>query len=629
MAISPTRIVGMATGMDTDALVSQLMKAKTIPIDQMKQKQQILSWKRDQYRDMNTLISTLSDAASKLRLQSSFLQQKATSDQTSVTVTANSSAVAGNYTMRVYQLANSANMVSSSAIGVAGNPAQALNTTASTTYSINVTGSTGTAKIDIAPGKSINDIVSSINQQTSVTGVTASYDSATDRMYLNSTGIGSNSYISVTGVDAASSTFLSSTLKLATQNDNKVTGTPVAAITSTTSPINASLSGTETFSINGVNFSIDKTTTIANLQDQLSKAFTATPVTLTRGTDGSLSLESQSAITLADVSGTGLADLGLTAGTTNSNSNVAAVTVGTDAKVDFNGVNGILMHTNNFTLNNIQFKLTTPPPAGNTSYDVHVQVQQDTDAIYNNIKSFVDAYNNVLDKVNAKISEQRFRDYPPLTDDQKTAMKDTEITEWNAKAQSGLLANDTSLEGALSDFRNQMMNPLDPSQISAGQYSMLSDIGISTADSGNSKAYQEKGKLYIDDAKLKAAIQNNPDQVMKLFTNTGTVPAGTPAGMVNKVTNNTQGFAERLYRAANNAIDNLKSVAGIPGASTDQSSLSLQIKSLSNSITDASSKLSDYEQKYYSMFAKLESAMNDANSQKSWLASMTGGGGMG
>ena len=57
--VSTMRISGLASGMDIDKLVSDLMKAERMPLDKLKQKKQILEWQRDDYRSMNTLLQDL------------------------------------------------------------------------------------------------------------------------------------------------------------------------------------------------------------------------------------------------------------------------------------------------------------------------------------------------------------------------------------------------------------------------------------------------------------------------------------------------------------------------------------------------------------------------------------------
>lgn len=48
------RISGLASGMDIDTLVQQMMKAKRVPLDKLNQQKQVLEWKRDNYRAINS-----------------------------------------------------------------------------------------------------------------------------------------------------------------------------------------------------------------------------------------------------------------------------------------------------------------------------------------------------------------------------------------------------------------------------------------------------------------------------------------------------------------------------------------------------------------------------------------------
>ena len=68
-----------------------------------------------------------------------------------------------------------------------------------------------------------------------------------------------------------------------------------------------------------------------------------------------------------------------------------------------------------------------------------IDIQTDTDTIVNNIKAFVDLYNEVLTALDSKITEPRYRDYQPLTSEEKDAMKEADIEKWEEKARSGLL----------------------------------------------------------------------------------------------------------------------------------------------------------------------------------------------
>lgn len=50
------RISGLSSGMDIDTLVKQMMTAKRAPLDKLNQNKQILEWRRDSYRTMNSAL---------------------------------------------------------------------------------------------------------------------------------------------------------------------------------------------------------------------------------------------------------------------------------------------------------------------------------------------------------------------------------------------------------------------------------------------------------------------------------------------------------------------------------------------------------------------------------------------
>ena len=48
-----------------------------------------------------------------------------------------------------------------------------------------------------------------------------------------------------------------------------------------------------------------------------------------------------------------------------------------------------------------------------------VQVGWDGEGVAEQIESFVQAYNDLLAKINAALAEERYSDYPPLTEKEK------------------------------------------------------------------------------------------------------------------------------------------------------------------------------------------------------------------
>ena len=112
------RITGLATGMDIDSIVKDMVRAKRIPYDKMSQQKQTLEWKRDEYREMNTLLLGLREDTLNMRLSSSFLTKTTTSsNESKITATANSTAGNATYTFnKVDRLASAATNASEGSI---------------------------------------------------------------------------------------------------------------------------------------------------------------------------------------------------------------------------------------------------------------------------------------------------------------------------------------------------------------------------------------------------------------------------------------------------------------------------------------------------------------------------------
>ena len=74
---------GLASGLDTNTIISQLMQLERIPYQKLEQKQSTLSSKQSIFRSINTKLNTLRTAAEDLLLKSNFNLRSATvSDET-------------------------------------------------------------------------------------------------------------------------------------------------------------------------------------------------------------------------------------------------------------------------------------------------------------------------------------------------------------------------------------------------------------------------------------------------------------------------------------------------------------------------------------------------------------------
>lgn len=267
-----------------------------------------------------------------------------------------------------------------------------------------------------------------------------------------------------------------------------------------------------------------------------------------------------------------------------------AESYGTDARINLNDAGELTFSSNQFTVNGINFNLKSTGSAA-------VSVSNDVDAVMDKIKAFVTAYNDAVELMSGKLKEKRYYDFPPLTDEQKKELEEDDIKKWEEKAKSGLLRGDALLFSVNQQLRSGTMAwveglPQDLNNLSA--------IGITTQD------YMEGGKLHIDEDKLRAALTNDLEGVMNLFTRSSEVES-------------QRGIAARAYEAVNQGMKSITLRAGYGDAAYDQSFLSEEIRRMNQRIDTMEARLVRTEERYYRQFTVMEQALQRMNMQSMWL----------
>lgn len=274
--------------------------------------------------------------------------------------------------------------------------------------------------------------------------------------------------------------------------------------------------------------------------------------------------------------------------------NGVSETGGTNAKFTVNGLE-TERTSNTFSMNNVSFTLkkesTTP---------VTINISSDTDALYNNIKSFVDKYNEIVEKIESKLNEAKYKNYEPLTDDEREELSDTQQEKWEKLAKSGLLKNDSILSGLITKMRTSLYTSVSQSNLDPTMKS-LSAIGITTTSDYTTS------KIEINETKLKEAIAKDPDSVELLFNGSGT-------------TTGEKGIAQRLYDNVNSAISQIISTAGSSTSVSSSYTIGKEIDDLEDRIDDWKDRLEDLEDRYYSQFEAMEKAIQKSNEQYSYLS---------
>jgi flagellar hook-associated protein 2 len=277
--------------------------------------------------------------------------------------------------------------------------------------------------------------------------------------------------------------------------------------------------------------------------------------------------------------------------------------LGQDSKFTINGL-ATTRSSNTFQINGFEYTLKA---ASNT--DITISSTTDVDGIYDSVKSFVDKYNEIIGKINTETTEARYRNYAPLTSEQKEAMEEKEIELWEEKARSGMLRNDTILSGALNTMRMDLYSRVgtDTDDVN-NDYDQLSEIGITTSPN-----YLDKGKLIIDETKLRDVISKEPLAIYKLFTNDAD-------------TFESKGVARRLRDTISTTIDKIEERAGNALRTNSQFTIGRQIDSYNNRMDAFEDRLIQIEDRYWRQFTAMEKAIQRSNEQSMFLMNAFGGG---
>jgi len=265
---------------------------------------------------------------------------------------------------------------------------------------------------------------------------------------------------------------------------------------------------------------------------------------------------------------------------------------------DFRGVN--------ITLNRVtegSGELVGGVPEWMPEDDIVLTVERNVDAVVDRIKNFIEAYNSIISKIEGLLNERKTRaeqSYRPLTDDEKAAMTERQIEQWEAIARKGILRDDHGLKSLASSLRREMFNAIDGVGMSA------SDIGLTTGNFWSGTG----GQIQLDEDRLRAALEEDPDRVADIFIRIGS----------NDEDGTRKGFG--FLRNVDNILNEYVRTNGIQ--SRTLRSLEASIRRENEQIFRMQQRMFNEEDRLYRQFASMETALSRLQSQGDWFGAMMG-----
>lgn len=295
----------------------------------------------------------------------------------------------------------------------------------------------------------------------------------------------------------------------------------------------------------------------------------------------------------------------------------AADLAGTDAKLKVvsEGITKeINQASNSFTLDGLSFEITADADfTADGAEGLQVGVERDYQPTIDAVKSFIEDYNKLVGDLTTKYYEKTYSAYPPLTQEQRDAISEKEAEKWDEKAKSGILRNDPVIGGLLNSLRSALYTKVGDTGMSAN------DLGISTVAWSSDNWRTEQGKLTLDEDKLLAALQENPNAVQEVFTKISTNDDGstdTSSSVVNGMSVSNSGLLTRM----NAFLQNFNMTMRSQNISDTQKAINGYTERMSDLIV----KMAEKEERYWAKYSQMETLLTQMQSQQNWLTAQLG-----
>ena len=617
--------LGIGSGLDLQSLLDGLMRIEAVQQDALKKKVTTQNSKITAYQNVNTKFLAIKSAAEALNLGSLWKLNKASSSDSSVTTTADSTALPGSLSFSVKNLAT-ANVlasfgsvaststvvgsgsllvgqggalglgnvsgaglaagahtfevtqasagasVSGSALGnsITLNGTETLEVTVNgTPQTLNLTAGTYTQQtlsdmIDTVSGGSIN---ASVNADKSLRLTTVREGSAASIQITGGTGL------AALGLSAGAATNGTDGIIMVdgvanTVSDIRPDGSNTAVLNSSAGTVTASFSNglrTGTSTMQNVDLGDGKLSSVVNAINGANAGVTAAAVQVAPG-EYKLQLQSKATGTAGAIS-TDFSIFNASLGALDT------ATAATDAKLQVGtGVSAYTVTSSSNSVTGVLPGVTMNLNSADPTKTVTVSVAGDVDALAAKIQTLITAANDAM--VHIKLN-----------------------SKYDAASKTGGILQGNSTTARLSrEVFSASVNPVTDATLGA------SSVGIKTDANGN---------ITFDQAAFKAAYAKDPEAVAALFVEGGTtgITTGTKPGIVERLLSVAKGATDVTTGSITTAVQGLNKTVSTINAQIDAWDLRLEQR-------QATLKR---------QFAALDTAVAGFKSTSNWLAGQISG----
>jgi len=655
------RITGMYSGLDTESLIQDLMKARRTKSEKLTKTQTKTEWKQEKWKTLNTKLSNLmSNTVSALRWSTTYQKKKTSvSNTNAVSVITGEGAMNSVQNLSIKKLASSGYLTGAEVSSASGEKLTAsskmsdlsfVGSTISGSGSFSVTVGDETTTIKVGADTTISDVVSQLNSA----GVSANFDEANQRLFIGAKSSGEkadftitaddsngNQALSLLGINAGvSSSAAAQYSEIASYSSSLVydgEGNFDAEATITKLQSDTSSDAYKKFmSLAKENYSKEvsaaqseyntlksEVDTLQKRVDELEKKDSLTDDETAELADKKSQIESKNAE--LETKKTDLDDMktNLSGGVYSTEATLEAVNTlknqveyaGSVSSSDTSMVNSGAIRltgadaeielngatfksaTNNVTVNGLTFTCNA------VADNITVTTQEDTDGVYDVVKNFITEYNSIINEID-KLYNADSTTVEPLTDEERDAVSDTEATKLENQVKDALLRRDETLGNIFNGLKGVMSSGFEVGD----KTFYLSDFGISTG-SYFSTSDGERNAYHIDGNSEDSVSSGNADKLKSMIaTDSETVID----------------FFTQLGKSLYSKMQDLSASSSYSsfGSFYDDKRIKSDLSDIKDKITKAEEELADYEDKYYAKFSAMEVALSKMESKNSYISSL-------